>query len=304
LKVRLVEVGPRDGLQNEPRPLSVELRVALIERLAATGLTTIEAGAFVSPARVPQMAHSDRVLAALERRPGVSYPVLVPNLRGMEAALAAGADAVAVFGSASESFSEANIGCSIATSFERFAPVLRRAGEAGVPVRGYVSCALGCPYEGAVRPAAVAAVAERLHAMGCSEISLGDTIGVGDPESTRAMVASVAERVPVERLAAHFHDTGGRAVENVLAAMELGILVVDASIAGLGGCPYAPGAPGNVATEAVVAALDARGVETGVDPEALAEAGRFALELVATPRAEPRATPSTKTRRASFPRSS
>jgi hydroxymethylglutaryl-CoA lyase len=299
-----VEVGPRDGLQNEPRPLAVERRIALIDRLAAAGLRTIESGAFVSRARVPQMADTDLVLAGLRRRPGVSYPVLVPNLRGMDEALAAGADAVAVFASASESFSRANIGCTIQESFERFAPVLERARDAGVPVRGYVSCALGCPYEGSVAPEAVAAAAERLYAMGCEEISLGDTIGAGTPSTARALVAAVAARVPVERLAAHFHDTGGRALDNLLTAMDLGIRVVDASIAGLGGCPYAPGAPGNVATETVVRALEARGVDTGVDPAALAEAAGLARELVTELGEDDRTTRITKTRRAPFPRSS
>jgi hydroxymethylglutaryl-CoA lyase len=278
--VRVVEVAPRDGLQNEARTLDVPTRIALVERLAAAGLPVVEVGSFVSARRVPQLAHTADVLAGLERRPGVRYPVLVPNRRGMEEALAAGAEDVAVFASATESFSRHNIGCGIDESFERFAPVLDLAASAGVRVRGYVSCALGCPYEGAVAPERPAEVAGRLHAMGCEEVSLGDTIGVGTPESARAMVEAAARRVPVEALAAHFHDTGGRALDNLAAVLELGVGTVDASAAGLGGCPYAPGAPGNVATEAVLSLLRGLGVATGVDAGAVAEAGRFAAEAL------------------------
>ena len=220
-KVKIVEVGPRDGLQNEPESLPAALRIELIERLATAGLTVIEAGSFVSPKWVPQMADSAEVMAAIRRRPGVSYPVLVPNMKGFEAAKAAGAREIAVFGAASESFTQKNINCSIAESLERFTPVAEAAGRAGIAVRGYVSCVLGCPYEGRIAPAAVAGIAERLHAMGCYEISLGDTIGVGTPARARAMVEAVAARLPVDRLAVHFHDTYGQALANVLACLEL-----------------------------------------------------------------------------------
>jgi len=274
-KVKIVEVGPRDGLQNEPTPVPVEVKVELIERLADAGLTVIEAGSFVSPKWVPQMADTDRVLAALKPRPGVSYPVLTPNMKGLEAALAAGAREVAVFGAASESFSRKNINCSIAESLDRFAPVVAAARAAGVAVRGYVSCALGCPYEGEIAPAAVAEVAGRLYEMGCYEISLGDTIGVGTPLKAQRMIEAVAARVPIERLAAHFHDTYGQALANLFAVLQLGVAVIDSSVAGLGGCPYARGASGNVATEDVVYMLDGLGIDCGVDLQRLAAAGRY-----------------------------
>lgn len=272
-RVRIVEMGPRDGLQNEAEPVSLADKIELIERLAEAGLPAVEAGAFVSPKWVPQMAESEAVLRGIRRRPGVAYPVLVPNLKGLEAAQAAGAEEVAVFGAASESFSLRNINCSIAESLERFRPVVAQALAAGIRVRGYVSCVLGCPYEGAVDPAQVARVAGDLADMGCYEVSLGDTIGTGTPDAARTMLAAVAARVPMERLALHFHDTYGQALANTLACLDLGVAVVDASVAGLGGCPYAKGASGNVATEDVVYMLHGLGIETGVDLERLAEVG-------------------------------
>ncbi|ADP69979.1 pyruvate carboxyltransferase [Rhodomicrobium vannielii ATCC 17100] len=279
-QVRIVEVGPRDGLQNEAAVLPVETRVVFIEKLIAAGLTTIEAGSFVSPRRVPQMADTAVVLKAFEGRRGVSLPVLVPNMTGLEAALAAGAREIAIFGSASESFSRKNINCSIAESFERFAPVVERARAEGVAVRGYVSCVLGCPYEGAVPLARVVDVAKRLFALGCYEVSLGDTIGVGAPNAARAMLRAVAECVPMKSLAVHFHDTKRQAVANIYACLEEGVRVIDSSAGGLGGCPYAPGASGNVATEDVVYLLDGLGFETGVDRAAIMEAARFACEAL------------------------
>lgn len=274
-RVRIVEVGPRDGLQNEPGTVPVEVKIELVERLAAAGLPAVEAGAFVSPRWVPQMAGSEAVLTGIRRRPGTSYPVLTPNMKGFEAAMAAGAEEVAVFGAASESFSRRNINCSIQESLERFRPVVAAARQRGVRVRGYVSCVLGCPYEGEIAPQAVADVAESLHRMGCYEVSLGDTIGVGTPYKARAMVDAVAERVPMAQLAAHFHDTYGQALVNLYAVMEQGVAVVDSSVAGLGGCPYAPGAAGNVATDDVLYMLHGLGIETGVDLEAAVAAGAF-----------------------------
>jgi isopropylmalate/homocitrate/citramalate synthase len=277
--VTIVEVGPRDGLQNEPNKVPVDTKVALIDSLADAGLRVIEAGAFVSPKWVPQMADTDAVLARIKRPAGVRFPVLVPNEKGMVAAEAAeGVDEIAVFGAASEAFSTKNINCSIAESLERFRPVVARAREHGWRVRGYVSCVLGCPYQGTVTPEAVAAVARDLHAMGCDEISLGDTIGVGTPLAARRMIEAVAAHVPVERLAAHFHDTYGQALANLLAVLELGVATVDTSVAGLGGCPYAKGASGNVATEDVVYMLDGMGVHTGVSLQRVAEAGRAISE--------------------------
>ncbi|MFM2045500.1 MAG: hypothetical protein RLY86_4076 [Pseudomonadota bacterium] len=271
--VRLVEMGPRDGLQNESRTVPVETRIALVDRLSATGLPAIEVGAFVSPRWVPQMAGSAEVLAGITRRQGVDYPVLVPNEKGLEAALAAGAREIAVFGAASEGFSRRNINCSVAESLERFRPVAARALGAGVQVRGYVSCVLGCPYDGDVDPARVAAVASALIDLGCYEVSLGDTIGVGTPAQARAMLRRVASDVPVRQLAVHFHDTWGQALANILACLEEGVRVVDSSVAGLGGCPYAKGASGNVATEDVVYMLHGLGLKTGVDLPALARVG-------------------------------
>ncbi len=271
--VKMVEVGPRDGLQNEPQTVPAATKIRLIEDLADAGLSSIEAGAFVSPKWVPQMADSAQVLAGLKPRPGVRYSVLVPNLQGFEAAMKAGAAEVAIFGAASETFSRKNINCSIAESLDRFAPVAAAARQAGVPVRGYISCVLGCPYEGAVAAQAVADVAARLDALGCYEISLGDTIGVGTPAAAAAMIETVAALIPRERLAVHFHDTYGQALANILACLEQGIAVVDSSVAGLGGCPYAKGASGNVASEDVCYMLNGLGIPTGVDLDKLADSG-------------------------------
>jgi isopropylmalate/homocitrate/citramalate synthase len=273
--VKVVEVGPRDGLQNEPTPVPMAAKVELIERLAAAGLPSVEAGAFVSPRWVPQMAGSAEVLATIRRRPGTAYPVLVPNEQGLDSALAAGAEEIAVFGAASETFSRKNINCSIAESLDRFRPVVERALARGLRVRGYVSCVLGCPYEGEVPPAKVAEVAVRLHDLGCHEISLGDTIGVGTPGKAVAMLEAVAAAVPLEHLAVHFHDTYGQALANILACLELGITTVDSAVAGLGGCPYAKGASGNVATEDVLYMLHGLGVETGVELGAVVEVGTW-----------------------------
>jgi hydroxymethylglutaryl-CoA lyase len=273
-RVRLVEVGPRDGLQNEKQPLAVADKVRLIDDLSAAGVGYIEAGSFVSPKWVPQMAGSAEVFAAIARKPGVAYAALVPNLKGLEAALEAGVTEVAVFAAASEAFSQRNINCSIAESLERFAPVLELARTHDVRVRGYVSCVLGCPYDGAIAPRQVASVAGALLDMGCHEVSLGDTIGVGTPGATRHLFEVVAERVPRARLAGHFHDTYGQALANIYASLLEGIEVFDASVAGLGGCPYAKGATGNVASEDVLYLLDGLGIETGIDLSALAAAGR------------------------------
>lgn len=274
--VKMVEVGPRDGLQNEKQTVPTETKVALIEHLADAGLRVVESGSFVSPKWVPQMADTAAVLARIKRKPGVAYPVLVPNMQGLEAAVAAeGVEEIAVFGAASESFSRKNINCSIAESLDRFAPVATAALARGWRVRGYISCALGCPYEGAVAPKAVVDVAARLLAMGCYEISLGDTIGVGTPAKAQAMLETVAARVPLPRLAVHFHDTYGQALANILACLEKGVAVVDSAVAGLGGCPYAKGATGNVASEDVLYMLDGLGIRTGVDLGRLAAAGRY-----------------------------
>lgn len=273
--VRIVEVGPRDGLQNERTPVATQVKIELIELLAAAGLRWIEATAFVSPKWVPQMADHAEVLQGIGRLPGVTYSVLTPNLKGFEEARAAGAQEVAVFAAASETFSRKNINCSIAESFERFRPVVEAAKAAHIRVRGYVSCALGCPYEGAIRPAAVAEVARKLVDLGCYEISLGDTIGVGTPKQTLEMLQAVGAEVPVTKLAGHFHDTYGQALANVYASLAFGVRVFDASVSGLGGCPYAPGARGNVATEDLLYMLDGMGCETGVSMDKLLEAGSF-----------------------------
>lgn len=271
----MVEVGPRDGLQNEKQEISVATRVELIDRLSAAGLPVIEAGSFVSPKWVPQMAASEEVLAQIERRPGTVYSALTPNMKGYERALEARADEVAVFGAASESFTRKNINCTIAESLERFQPLLEQARRDGIPVRGYVSCVLGCPYEGDIAPEKVAEVSAALLEMGCYEISLGDTIGVGTPEAARRMIETVAARVPMEKLAVHFHDTYGQALANIYAALQAGVAVVDSAVAGLGGCPYARGASGNVASEDVLYMLNGLGIDTGVDLQQLAEAGNF-----------------------------
>ena len=274
-RVRIVEVGPRDGLQNEPRDVPTEIKLELIERLAEAGLTAVEATAFVSPKWIPQMAVHIEVLERLHRKPGVTYPVLTPNLKGFEAARAAGATEVAIFGAASEAFSKKNINCSIAESLERFRPVAEAAHGAKIRVRGYISCVLGCPYEGEIAAQKVAEVAAALHEMGCYEVSLGDTIGVGTPARAQRMIEACARRVPVEQLAGHYHDTYGQALANIYASLELGVATFDASVAGLGGCPYAAGASGNVATEDVVYLLHGLGIETGVDLERLVGIGQW-----------------------------
>ena len=272
-RVTIVDVGARDGLQNEAVPVATSDKLRLIHGLAEAGVPVVEATSFVSPKWVPQMADAAEVMAGLQRRPGTRYPVLTPNLKGFEAAAAAGATEVAVFAAASESFSQRNINCSIAESLARFAPVMDAAKAKGIPVRGYVSCVLGCPYEGDIAPSAVAKVAAELYRMGCFEISLGDTIGTGTPRRAQAMVEAVAAEVPLDRLAAHFHDTYGQALANLHAVLELGLATVDSSVAGLGGCPYAKGASGNVATEDVVYMLRGMGLETGVDLDRLVQVG-------------------------------
>jgi len=273
--VRIVDVGPRDGLQNQPEIVPLEAKVKLVEMLADAGLPAVEAGAFVSPKWVPQMADTADVMRMITRKPGVSYPVLVPNMKGYEAASDTGCEEVAIFGAASETFSEKNINCSIAESLERFAPVAKAAIADGIRVRGYISCVLGCPYEGDVDPDAVANVARALDDMGCYEVSLGDTIGTGTPAKAQDMIAAVAKYIPTDRLGAHFHDTYGQALANLLAVMQMGVAVIDTAVAGLGGCPYAKGASGNVATEDVLYMLDGLGIETGVDMDKLLLASRF-----------------------------
>jgi len=278
-KIQIVEVGPRDGLQNEKIWVETETKIALIEKLADAGLTKIEAASFVSPKWVPQMKDAFEVLSGIERRPGVAYPVLTPNLKGFESALEAGVTEVAVFGAASEAFSQKNINCSISESVERFRPVLEAAKKNSVRVRGYISCVLGCPYQGEVPLENVVNLAEKMFEMGCYEISLGDTIGIGTPLQAKKMVETVAEKVPVSTLALHFHDTRGQALANIYACLELGVSVIDASVSGLGGCPYAQGATGNVATEDVVYMLHGIGIKTGVDIEKLIETGRFISDV-------------------------
>lgn len=271
--VRVVEVGPRDGLQNEPDPVPVQTKIALIEALAEAGLPMVEATSFVSPRWIPQLADAHDVLTGIRRRSGVAYPVLVPNLQGLERALAAGARHVAIFAAASETFSRKNTNATIAQSLERLRPVAEEAMAAKVPVRGYISCVLGCPYEGPVAVAGVAAIAEQLVAMGCAEVSLGDTIGIGTPGAARDMLEQVAQVTGMDRLAVHFHDTRGQALANILACLQAGVATVDASVAGLGGCPYAAGATGNVATEDLVYMLHGLGIRTGIDLPALVRAG-------------------------------
>lgn len=273
-EVTVVEVGPRDGLQNEPATIGVADKIALIDGLAAAGLPVIEAGAFVSPRWVPQMADSAAVLAGIDRREGTRYPVLVPNLKGLEAALAAGVAEVAIFAAASETFSHRNINVSIEESLERFAAVLETARARGVGVRGYVSCAMGCPYEGRIEPGVVADLAARLFEMGCFEIALADTIGTGTPGATRDLLRAAGAVVPLRHLAVHFHDTYGQALANVLVALEQGCATVDSAVAGLGGCPFAESATGNLASEDLLYMLDGTGVRTGVDLDAVTRAGR------------------------------
>lgn len=275
----IFEVGPRDGLQNEKRDIPVAEKVALVDLLSKAGFTRIECASFVSPKWVPQMAGSAEVLAGISRKDGVRYAALAPNMRGYEDAVGAKANEIAIFASASEGFSQKNINASIEESIERFAPILEAARHIDLPVRGYVSCVVECPYDGAVSPDAVAKVADRLFSMGCYEVSLGDTIGAGTPDTIARMLLAVRDVVPVGRLAGHYHDTGGRALDNIDASLSLGVRVFDAAVAGLGGCPYAPGASGNVATEAVAAHLATLGYETGLDAEIIAEAADMARAM-------------------------
>jgi hydroxymethylglutaryl-CoA lyase len=279
-QVRIVEVGPRDGLQNEKTSLGVADRIAFIEALLGAGLRTVEVGAFVSPKAIPQMVGSDEVLKGVNHHPDAEFHVLVPNEKGYEAARDAGARVIAVFGSASEGFSRANINCSVAESIERFKPVIARARSDGIKVRGYISCVLGCPYDGEVKPQAVVGVAKILWELGCYEVSLGDTIGVGTPRKARELLRAVAGSVPVAHLAMHFHDTYGQALANLYAGMEEGVRVIDSAAGGLGGCPYAPGATGNVATEDVVYMLQGMGIATGVDMPKLVAATNEVSKLI------------------------
>ena len=279
-KVKIVEVGPRDGLQNEAQSVPIEVKIRLIEKLVDAGLPVVESGAFVSPKWVPQMASSGDVFAGIEKRAGVSYPMLVPNMKGLEAAIEAGVEEIAVFAAASETFSQRNINCSIEESLERFRDVAKKASAENLRIRGYISCVLGCPYEGEVSIETVSEVAARLLDQGCYEISLGDTIGVGTADRAQALVESVSKTVPVSQLAAHFHDTYGQGLANLYAVLQSGISVVDSSVAGLGGCPYAKGASGNVATEDVVYMLDGMNIETGVDMQKLLDAGQYINEFL------------------------
>ncbi len=277
--VQVYEVGPRDGLQNEARAIATADKVALVDQLTDCGFSAIEVTSFVSPKWVPQLADAADVMAAINRRPGTRYACLTPNMRGFEGAKAAKADEVAIFAAASEGFSQKNINCSIEESFARFAPIIEAAKPLGLPVRGYLSCVIACPYDGAIAPEQVADVAGRLLDMGCYQVSLGDTIGAGTPETTADMLRAVIERVPAERLAGHFHETGGRALANIEASLDFGLRVFDTSIGGLGGCPYAPGAQGNVASEAVATRLEALGLTTGLDLERLAAVAQFSKTL-------------------------
>ncbi|RXH09518.1 hydroxymethylglutaryl-CoA lyase [Bradyrhizobium guangzhouense] len=281
--VRIIEMGPRDGLQNEKTAVSVEARIAFIEALVGAGLESVEVGAFVSPKAIPQMASSDAVLRGVAHIRGAEFHVLVPNEKGYDAARAAGAKVVSVFAAASEGFSRANINCTVAESIERFKPVLARAKADGVKVRGYISCVLGCPFDGEIKPKAVADLAKTLWDLGCYEISLGDTIGVGTPAKAKAMLRAVAANIPAARLAMHFHDTYGQALANLYAGLEEGVRVIDAAAGGLGGCPYAPGATGNVATEDVVYMLEGMGVRTGVEMEKLLEATNEMSKVLGKP---------------------
>ncbi len=289
-KVKIVEVGPRDGLQNEKRIVPLEVKVEFIERLGEAGIETMEAGSFVSPKWIPQMANTKDVFARVLRRPDVKYSALIPNMRGFDEALAAKVDEVAIFAAATESFSQKNINCSIAESLDRFKPVAAAAIAAGIPLRGYVSCGLGCPYEGEVSVKAVANVAANLEGMGCYEISLSDTIGTGTPLKAQAMVEATLERVSLNKIAIHFHDTYGQALANILACLEIGVSVIDSSVAGLGGCPYAKGASGNVATEDVIYMLEGMGIETGVNFKKLLAVGQFISKYLERPSASKVAT--------------
>ncbi|MFT6206208.1 MAG: hydroxymethylglutaryl-CoA lyase [Colwellia sp.] len=274
-KVKIVEVGPRDGLQNEKQQISADDKIALINLLSDAGVTYIESGSFVSPKWVPQMATSTDVFNGIARKKGVTYAALTPNMKGFEAAVAVNANEVAIFGAASEAFSQKNINCSIAESLERFEPIMAAAKKLNIPVRGYVSCVVGCPYEGEVSPEKVAEVAEKLYQMGCYEISLGDTVGVGTPVNVQKMLQAVSARVPKAKLAVHFHDTYGQALTNIYTALQNGIAVIDSAIAGSGGCPYAKGASGNVATEDVVYLLNGLGIDSGINLDKLVHAGWF-----------------------------
>ena len=282
-RVKIVEVGPRDGLQNEKQVVPTEIKIELIERLADAGVRIIEATSFVSPKWVPQMGDNTAVLKGIRRHPQTVYGALTPNLQGFDGAVAAKADEVAIFGAASESFSRKNINCSIAESLKRFEPVVSAASALEIPVRGYVSCVVGCPYEGAIDPAQVAQVAKTLFDMGCYEVSLGDTIGVGNPATVQRMLEACAKVVPIEKLAGHYHDTYGMAIANIHASLQLGMATFDASVAGLGGCPYAKGASGNVATEDVVYLLDGLGIETGIDLAKLALIGDWISTAINRP---------------------
>lgn len=282
-EVRIVEVGPRDGLQNEKALITIEARIAFVKNLVAAGLRTVEVGSFVSPKLVPQMASSDQVLRALDHHPDREFPVLVPNEKGYDAARAVGAKVIAVFASSSEGFSRANINCSISESIERFKPVFSRAKADGIKVRGYISCVLGCPYDGDVTPAQVVPIADVLWQLGCYEISLGDTIGVGTPTKTRELLRAVSGSVPMTNIGMHFHDTYGQALANLYAGMEEGARAIDSAAGGLGGCPYAPGATGNVATEDVVYMLEGMGIPTGVDMQRLIQATNEISTLICKP---------------------
>ena len=274
-QVKIVEVGARDGLQNEATPVPVEVKIALIERLANAGLPVVEAASFVSPKWIPQMAGSAEVFKGINRLSHTNYPVLVPNLKGLEMALESGVEEIAVFAAASESFSQKNINCSIDESIKRFTEVIQKALDEKLKVRGYVSCVLGCPYEGAISPKIVASVSKKLSDLGCYEISLGDTIGTGTPIKAQQLIDVVSKQVPVQQLAAHFHDTYGQALANLFAVLQMGVSIIDSSVSGLGGCPYAKGATGNVATEDVVYMLNGMGIESGIDLDKLLEAGRY-----------------------------
>jgi len=284
-RVKVVEVGPRDGLQNEKQPVATDIKIALIDRLSAAGFANIEATSFVSPKWVPQMADGAEVMAGITRRPGTIYSVLTPNMRGFEGAVAAKADEVVIFAAASEAFSQRNINCSIEESITRFEPVARAAKDAGLRLRGSISCALGCPYQGEVPVASVVDVVKRLAALGCDEIDIADTIGVGTPTRTREVMDACAKVFPIERLSGHFHDTYGQATANIYAALLSGISIFHSSVAGLGGCPYAKGATGNVATEDVLYLLQGLGIETGIDLEAVVHTGDFISQAIGRPNA-------------------
>lgn len=285
--VKMVEVGPRDGLQNEPRTVPLKVKLKLIEKLSRSGLQFIEATSFVSPLRVPQMADHSELMQALSeyraRFPGIAYPALVPNLHGLEQALLAGTQEIAIFAAASETFSKRNINCSIVESFERFKQLMPEAKRAGLSVRGYVSCVMGCPYEGEVSAEKVAEVSEQLYQLGCDEISLGDTIGVGTVNKTQNLLEAVLNRLPVGKIAVHFHDTYGQSLANIYAALQMGIHIIDSSVAGLGGCPYARGATGNVASEDVLYLLNGLGIETGVSLKKLIKAGKYISDYLKRP---------------------